>query len=30
MNISYDEIIMASNNQFRMVGMHDLQKTAEE
>ena len=26
MDVSYDEIIMASNNQFRLVGIHDLQK----
>jgi hypothetical protein len=28
MDVGYDEIITASNNQFRLVGTHDLQKTA--
>jgi hypothetical protein len=30
MDVGYDEIKMASNIQFRMVGTHDLQKTAGE
>jgi hypothetical protein len=28
MDVGYDEIITASNNQFRMVGTYDLQKMA--
>jgi hypothetical protein len=30
MDVGYDEIITASNNQFRMVGTYDLQKTASK
>jgi hypothetical protein len=28
MDVGYDEIITASNIQFRMIGTHDLQKMA--